>query len=69
MYRMIGDNMGFVLSPARQEKGEERIGNTVEPFNEPDGDFMPTERAVCRVVRLSRTSIADEKHQRRVLGD
>jgi hypothetical protein len=24
---------------ARQEKGEERIGNTVEPFDEPGGDF------------------------------
>jgi hypothetical protein len=26
-------------SLARQEKGEERIGNTVEPFDEPGGDF------------------------------
>ena len=26
-------------SPARQEKGEERIGHTVEPFDEPGGDF------------------------------
>jgi hypothetical protein len=26
-------------SRAGQEKGEERIGNTVEPFDEPGGDF------------------------------
>jgi hypothetical protein len=26
-------------SLAGQEKGEERIGNTVEPFDEPGGDF------------------------------
>jgi hypothetical protein len=26
-------------SHAGQEKGEERIGNTVEPFDEPGGDF------------------------------
>jgi hypothetical protein len=26
-------------SLAGQEKGEERIGNTVEPFDEPAGDF------------------------------
>jgi hypothetical protein len=26
-------------SPSGQEKGEERIGNTVEPFDEPGGDF------------------------------
>jgi hypothetical protein len=26
-------------SQAGQEKGEERIGNTVEPFDEPGGDF------------------------------
>jgi hypothetical protein len=30
----------------RQEKGEERIGHTVEPFREPGGDFRcnPKER-------------------------
>jgi hypothetical protein len=26
-------------SLAGQEKGEERIGNTVKPFDEPGGDF------------------------------
>jgi hypothetical protein len=26
-------------SLAEQEKGEERIGNTIEPFDEPGGDF------------------------------
>jgi hypothetical protein len=26
-------------SPSGQEKGEERIGNTVEPFDEPGDDF------------------------------
>jgi hypothetical protein len=26
-------------SLAGQEKGEERIGNTVEPFDKPGGDF------------------------------
>jgi hypothetical protein len=25
--------------PSGQEKGEERIGNTVKPFDEPGGDF------------------------------
>jgi hypothetical protein len=33
-------------SPAGQEKGEERIGHTVKPFDEPGGDFRrnPMER-------------------------
>jgi hypothetical protein len=26
-------------SPSGQEKGEERIGNTVKPFDEPGRDF------------------------------
>jgi len=26
-------------SPSGQENGEERIGDTVEPFDEPGGDF------------------------------
>src|SRR5215813_12966826 len=31
-------------SQAGQEKGEERIGNTVEPFDEPGGNFRATRR-------------------------
>src|SRR5262249_23166713 len=31
-------------SLAGQEKGEERIGNTVEPFDEPGGNFRATRR-------------------------
>jgi len=30
--------------PSGQEKGEERIGDTVEPFDEPGGDFRRNPR-------------------------